>query len=170
MPGPPPKRQAERRRRNKTTESGASNEAETLVVSHADMEDTTLVKAPAPNPHWHPLARMQYEAAKRSAMRELYEPTDWAQLFVLCQTLSDHLSEQFVGFTPTGEIIREVQAMNGSTLAAILKGFSSLMFAEGDRRRLRLEVERRAAGHAAAAAPTGETVSQTRQTRLTVVS
>lgn len=170
MKGPIPKRESERRRRNTTTESGVSNAVDKLVVDPAVMDDTSMVPAPTPDPNWHPLARMQYEAAKRSAIRELYEPTDWAQLFILCDQLSQQLEEQVIGFTPTGEVIRATQPMNGSTLAAVLKGFAALLFTEGDRRRLRIEVERQAGAAVSAAPPTGETVANARSARLTVVS
>lgn len=172
IPGPMPKREAERRRNAKTTESGVSNAVQHVVVDPAVMDDTSLVKCPAPNPEWHPVAMMQYEAARRSAIREFFEPTDWSVLFVLCEQLSSHLRPQPIVIQSgpeAGTVIYEVVPMNGATLNAVITGLTNLMFTEGARRRLRIEVER-VAGSAAArveATATGENVIQlTRERRL----
>lgn len=173
LSGPIPKREAERRRNAKTTESGVSNAVQHVTVDPAVMDDTSLVKAPAANPQWHPIAAMQYEAAKRSAIREFFEPTDWSVLFVLCEQLSSHLNPQPIVIQAgpeAGTVIYEVVPMNGATLNSFITGFTNLMFTEGARRRLRIEVER-VAGSAAArveAQATGENVIQmTRERRLT---
>lgn len=148
-----------------------STEVQKVVVDPAVMEDTSLVKAPAPNPDWHPVAMMQYEAAKRSAIREFFEPTDWSTLFVICETLSAHLNPQPVVIQQgrdAGQVVMVTQPMTGATLGAILSGLTNLMFSEGSRRRLRIEVER-VAGSAAARkpeAPTGDNVIQLRTERL----
>ena len=144
--GPPPKREEERRRTNKTTETGESTAVERLVVDPAKLADTTTVPAPAANPAWGPIPNMVYEAAKRSAMRELYEPTDWAQLFIICEALNQGFSPQEVVIQNgpmAGQTVEVVQPIGGAVLTSIMKGLSSLMFTEGDRRRVRLEVERK---------------------------
>ena len=159
-----PKRTEERRRRNKTTDAGYSNEVESVVVDPAALEDTSLVAAPAPNPDWHWLAKMQYEAAKRSAIRDFYEPTDWAQLFVLCETLSTHMSDRQVYNKEAGEFEWVgPEPMNGATLGAILKGFSNLMFDEGTRRKLRIEVTRVVGSAQPQAQPPGVTDIRTKR-------
>lgn len=169
--GPPPKRSEERRRRNKTTEGGANAEPQKVIVDPAVMDDTSMVPAPGPNPEWHWLAKMLYDSAKRSAVREFYEPTDWAQLFFLCEQISIHMSAQPVVVQSgpnAGEVVHVVLPMPGGVLASILKGFQSMMFAEADRRRLRIEVERQAGSAAARQeAPTAENVVKLRQRRLT---
>src|SRR6478609_2625113 len=92
--GPIPKRQAERRRRNKTDAAGESNDVQTLIVDPDEMMDVSMVDAPDPDPNWHPLALMTYERVKRSAVRELYDHSDWALLLIACDQLSRNLNAQ----------------------------------------------------------------------------
>lgn len=169
IPGPPPKREEERRRRNTTTESGVSNEVQKVVVYHDDMEDVSLVPVPPPNPEWHPLAMMTYWAARRSAIREFYEPSDWSVLFLLCEQIHRSLQPQPI-YTKDGDYVGEQEvAITGQSLSSILKGLGSLMFMEGDRRKLRVEIEREAGSAAArqqVAAPTGDNVIDIRHARL----
>lgn len=168
--GPVPKREEERRRRNKTDDSGASSAAQKIIVDPMVMEDTSLVRAPAPNPAWHPIAGMVYDAAKRSAIREFYEPSDWAALFVVVETISAQLNPQAVvvqNGQMAGTVVMVEQAMTGATLNAIMTSLNSLMFTEGARRRVRIEVERQAGSAAARVeAPTGENVIDIRRERL----
>lgn len=171
LTGPIPKREEERRRRNKTTDSGQSNAAQKVVVSHEAMEDPFLVAAPAPNPDWHPIAKQAYWAARRSAIREFYEPSDWSALFVLLEQLSRWLNPQEV-LVQQGELagttVEMVVPMPGGVLSSIMKGLNDLMFMEGGRRRLRLEIERESGSAAARqpAVPTGENVISIRTKRL----
>jgi hypothetical protein len=162
--GPPPKRSEERRRVNKTTESGTRVEPEKHVVDPAVMADPTLVAAPDPNPKWHWLPLMQYEAARTSAIRDFYEPTDWAQLFFLCETLDMHLRDREV-YNPLLEqfVTEAAEPINGAVIGALLKGFSALMFTDGDRRRLRLEIERVVPTAGPAAQPAGVTDIRSRR-------
>jgi hypothetical protein len=138
------KRAAERRRTNTTTESGAPvTTVDDVVQINAAMIADARVPAPDPDPDWHPIALMQWEAAEQSGQRLFYEPSDWAYLFLLCNELSLELNEKVIGFSERdGEVIYAVQPMAGAKLAAIMKGFTALMVTEGDRRRLRLELER----------------------------
>ena len=159
-----PKRSETRRRRNKTDESGNSIEITRITADPKSLEDTTLVGAPDPNPDWHWLPKMQYEAAKRSAIRDFFEPTDWAQLFLLCETLDAHLQDQEEFNPVTGEIeMMPPKPLNGATLGAMLKGFAALMFTEGDRRRMRIEIERVNAPTGPVEAPPGVTDIRTRR-------
>jgi hypothetical protein len=168
--GPIPKKQAERRRRNKTDGAGQPNDVQTLVVDPDAMMDVSMVDAPAPDPDWHPLALMTYERVKRSAVRELYDHSDWALLLIACDQLSRHLKPQPIVVQSglmAGQVVYVEVPMNGSSLAGITKVFSSLLMAEGDRRRLRIEVERRPGSAAATMeAPTGENVISIRRDRL----
>lgn len=169
-----PKREEERRRRNKTTEAGAPITVERVVADPALLADTSLVPAPSPNPRWHPIAMMTYEAAKRSAIRDFYEPTDWAQLFIVCETIHRAMSDQVKpmvvsrGELEGSEIIdHPIQnpVIDGGTLNAINRALASLMFSEGERRKVRLQVERLADPTIMPQA-TGENVIQLRMGRL----
>lgn len=137
MPGPVPKRESQRRRRKPEAE-----------VEKA--EGARRVRAPRADPKWHPVARAWFNALGRSGQARFYEPSDWALAVVMAESMSRDLSPQFVGFEQgTDEEGHEfskasLQAlpMKGASLAAYLKGMSNLLVTEGDRRRLRLELER----------------------------
>lgn len=157
--GPIPKRSEERRRRNARTEAGESTETDKLVVSG----DAPYLSAPDPDPEWDPVAGEIYTAALESAQAIYYEPSDIAVLRMLCESISRDLGEQFVGINEeTGEVVKDRIPMKGASLSAYLKGFQALMLLEGDRRRLRLEIERRNALDGAVAALTDEDVVKDR--------
>lgn len=142
MVGPIPKRSAERRRRNTTTESGVSN-IPTAVPVVADDMDIRPVQMPEPGAKWHPVAVDTYESFGHSGMRIFYEPSDWMRLFWLCDQLSQNLKPQFCGINEvTGEPTMSVKVMPGSTITAMLRGFASAGASEGDRRQMRIELER----------------------------
>lgn len=163
MPGPPPKRDAERRRRNKP-------DVETITI---DVESLMLepIEIPKVDEGWHPVARQWYESLARSGQAVFYEPSDWATAYALAETLSRELNPQFVSYVDkeSGETMAEWVTMpiKGSSLSAILKGMTSLMVTEGDRRRLSIELERKRARDEAAAAVAGvASISQQRQRHL----
>ena len=154
---------------NRTTESGASNEVTTVYADPEALEDTTQVMAPAPNPEWHAIALMQYEAAKLSAVRDFFEPTDWAQIFLLCEALSGYLKPQNVVIQNgpnAGDVVEVEQAMPAAALAALIKGFGALMFTEGERRRMRIEVERTNGQTILKKQATGDELAKRRESRL----
>ena len=91
--GPIPKRSEERRRRNDRTEAGESTEAEELEV-----EGT--VEIPTPDDSgWHAIAKTLWKSVTESAFIRFYEPSDWAVLELVCESLSRDLGEQVVGIT-----------------------------------------------------------------------
>lgn len=138
--GPIPKRSEERRRRNARTEAGESTDVDTLEV------DDDLVEAPPVNEDWDPLVQRFYTSVVDSAFTRFYEPSDWMVLQVTCESLSRDLGEQFLGIAEkTGEALYGVIPLKGASLTAYAKIWSSLMLTEGDRRRMRLEIERKSA-------------------------
>lgn len=132
MPGPVPKRSSQRRRRNKVDIDNAAG--------------ALIVRQPAANRKWHSVARRWYEALARSGQATYYEPSDWATAYLIAESMSRDLNEQFVGFTEDGEVIREVLPLKGASLTAYLRAMSNLLVTEGDRRRLHLELDRPGAG------------------------
>lgn len=169
--GPMPKRTAERRRRNKTSESGDSLEVTRVEVDEAELEKEPVGALPTPK-DWDETAAAVYDSLKRSGMRIFYEPSDWAQAYLLCEQIDKHLKPQVVMgpegavLDGEGDIMMRVVPMPGSTLSAIIKGFTALGMAEGDRRRMKIELER------GATAPTlpegaGANVTSIRKNRLT---
>ncbi|EKF22992.1 hypothetical protein C731_2995 [Mycolicibacterium hassiacum DSM 44199] len=87
----------------------------------------------------HPLIEEMYESIKKSAAVKYYEPTDWQFARLALYTLNQELiAAQHQG--------KPIGAMK---LTAINQMLSALLLTEGDRRRVRLEIER------APADPTG---------------
>jgi hypothetical protein len=130
--GPIPKRSEERRRRNKP-----ESPAETVEVAG------TVEMPPAPR-GWHAIARGLYESLQDSGQSKFFEPSDWQAAYLLCESLSRDLKPQAVGVSlVTGKILKARQPLKGASLAAYLKAFSALGVAEGDRRRMGIEISRR---------------------------
>lgn len=121
--------------------------ARTEVVNLDEIDDEILERAevgmiPAIE-SWHPIAKQWYESLNNSGQKIFYQPSDWATAYVLAESLSRDLKPQFVGVNEeTGEVIMQAIPLKGASLSAYLKGFSSLLGTEGDRRRLQLELER----------------------------
>jgi hypothetical protein len=115
MPGPLPKRSEERSRRNKPENEGG------IALSKGNR---VPFKVPAVDGAWHPRAKQWYRALSRSGMREYYELSDYEMARVLCDALTDYY--------------RRPSAM---MLATILQGMTSLGVTEGERRRMRIELE-----------------------------
>lgn len=136
--GPPPKKDAERRRRNKS-EGNSSIPAEVVNLDDRLGGD---VEIPAPDENWHPIALQIYESQTRSGQVLWMEPSDWAVLFLLCESISRDLKPQVIGITEDGEVKMAIIPLKGASLTSYLKGMASLMMLEGDRRKVRLELER----------------------------
>lgn len=138
MPGPVPKRKAQRRRQN------------TDGVEIESAPGAPRVRVPRADPKWHPVARAWFNSLGRSGQARFYEPSDWALATLMAESMSRDLAPQFVGFeegtdSEGNAFVRpclQRLPMKGASLAAYLKGMSNLLVTEGDRRRLRLELER----------------------------
>lgn len=117
MPGPVPKRSSQRRRRNKP-EGG-------LTVVEMPLAP---VEVPEPSGEWHPLAREWFVSLGRSGQSQFFEPSDWAVARVCAHLMSQELS--------SGKSVRSMM------VAEITKLMGSLLSTEGDRRRVRLELQR----------------------------
>lgn len=84
------------------------------------------VRWPEADEHWHPIARMLWDAAQESGQRDYYQQTDVALMFSLCEDLSRYKS----GGKRSGQMLQTIYSALGS-----------LLVTEGDRRRLRIELE-----------------------------
>lgn len=114
MPGPTPKRSAERRRRNQVDVDSAPN--------------VPAVRLGPEPPEWlvaDGLGLFWYESLRTSGQAVYYTSSDWASAAIIAKAI-DAFDKR-----PSAHM-----------LAAILSGFSSLAATEGDRRRLRIELER----------------------------
>lgn len=130
MPGPPPKRSDQRRRTNKPA----------VPVDKA--EGAGPFEPPAADEGWHPVAVQWFSSLAGSGQARFYEPSDWATAFVIAESMSREFKPQVVGVDLEGKPIFAKVPPKGASLAAWLKGMTALMVTEGDRRRLRLELER----------------------------
>ena len=85
---------------------------------------------PPANPEWDEVATMLYNSVGESGIREFYEASDWALLYLLCDDLSyiRHQKEETGKYT----------ALIYQTVISALNG---LGLTEGDRRRIRIELD-----------------------------
>lgn len=177
MPGPPPKRSEERRRRNKDVVETTKVDLDTLVSKDVEIPEPPVryvdedgEELEEPEWVWHPTAMLLWDSAQRSGQSIFLEPSDWASLYMMCEQV--HLSLQpkptVIGENADGEpIIRYLLLpMPGSTLGGIQKMMSSLMMLEGDRRKLRVELERKKQRDAAASGGNVTSISKTRADRF----
>lgn len=137
MNGPIPKHSDDRVRRNK--------------VDTTKITVTGRVDVPPAHEKWHPIAREWYESLAESGQAKLYEPSDWATAYLVAESLSRDLKPQVVGIHPdSGEPTMAVVPLKGTSLTAYLKAMGVLLVTEGDRRRMQVEITRRAAAPAPA--------------------
>lgn len=122
--GPIPKRSEERRRRNK--DDGPE------LVQAPSGPPPDLPDLPEPDPLWHPIATDWYLSLQESGQAQFYEPSDWAVARYAAELMSRGLSSD--------------RAPNGQYVAALNSVMTSLLTTEGDRRRARMELERKPVG------------------------
>jgi hypothetical protein len=122
--GPIPKRSEERRRRNK-------DDGPELIQAPAG-QPKGLPDLPEPSPLWDPIATDWYLSLRQSGQAAFYEPSDWAVARYAAELMSRVLDCSERG-------------PNGQLVAALNSVMSSLLTTEGDRRRARMELERKPA-------------------------
>lgn len=160
MPGPIPKRSEERRRRNKPDRPvdrvAIGSDIDDLFGDGApDPELENRIQGedlpPAEKPdadydNWHPLAIELYESLSESGQKIFYEASDWAIARVLCESLSRDLQPQWIntGTPEEPKMEKQILPLKGANLSAYLKGFAALGMTEGDRRRMSIELSRKA--------------------------
>ncbi|MFD8257746.1 hypothetical protein ACFV19_02115 [Streptomyces griseoluteus] len=82
-------------------------------------------KAASPNPRWHPIAKRLWDSLKQSGQADFYQQSDWALAYSLCEDLSYY---------------KKSGKRSGQMLQTIYSAFERLLVAEGDRRRVRIEL------------------------------
>lgn len=95
--------------------------------SPADLQDL-----PEPDELWHPIAADWYLSLRESGQSAFYEPSDWAMARYAAHVMS--------------QVLLSDRGPNGQLVAALNSVMSSLLTTEGDRRRARMELERKPAG------------------------
>lgn len=83
------------------------------------------VTIPEADPDWHPIAKMIWESAQTSGQADYYQDTDYALLYSICEDIS---------------VYKDNSRRNGQILSSLYSTLGRLMFTEGDRRSLRLEL------------------------------
>lgn len=86
------------------------------------------VTFPDPDPNWHPIAVDMYLGLRDSGMAEFYQPSDVAMARYACELMSRNLNQG--------------QRVSGQLASTIASLFTTLGATEGDRRRLRIELDR----------------------------
>lgn len=133
--GPIPKTEAELAR---PRERRGSDEQETL---HGERRAVTWA-IPA-DPDWHPIAKHIYESVATSGQADFYQDSDWAILYSLCDDVSYYKtpSKAVAINRKTGEVHEYEKPRSGQMLQAIMSGLSALLLTEGERRRVRMELQ-----------------------------
>ncbi len=119
--GPIPERSEARRRRNKP------DGPDLVQASSGPPEE--MPDLPGPDPLWHPIAADWYLSLRESGQSAFYEPSDWAMARYAAHVMS--------------QVVLSDRGPNGQLVAALNSVMSSLLTTEGDRRRARMELERK---------------------------
>jgi hypothetical protein len=116
--GPVPKRSDQRRRTN--------SPAAEKVPSRPLARGTYKIPLPASG-NWHETAKKWYQSLGHSGQSKWYEPSDWMDAYVAASVLSEML---------------EAERLSAMLYAAWSSHASRLLVTEGDRRRVRIELEK----------------------------
>lgn len=130
--GPAPKRDAER-----AGHRSAEYAADKVALNEA-------VEVPPAKESWHETALAWYASLAKSGQSRFYEPSDWAKAWLLADALSEYCTDVAIGpaYDDNGKPITGRFA-NAATLKVLLSEMASLGVTEQDRRRMRIEVERK---------------------------
>ena len=106
-----------------------SKEEKDSIVKAPSGPPTDLPDLPEPDALWHPIATDWYLSLQQSGQAAFYQPSDWAMARYAAELMSRGLQSD--------------RPPNGQYVAALNSVMSSLLTTEGDRRRARIELERR---------------------------
>ncbi|WP_385618554.1 hypothetical protein PXH67_06290 [Streptomyces sp. P8-A8] len=101
-----------------------------------------LPNLPEPDGHWHDIATDWYMSLRESGQAVFYQPSDWAMARYAAELMSRLLSAD------------KDKMPNGQAVAALDSVMARLLTTEGDRRRARIELERKPAAKTAPASVT----------------
>lgn len=118
--GPVPKPSHQRRRRNKP----APGEPTATTVAAPKPN----VKVPRVSPSWHPAMKEWYRSLKRSRQSAYYEDSDWQAAHLAATIMSIELNED--------------GPVKAATWAEFNRVSANLLTTEGERRRLRVELNK----------------------------
>lgn len=123
--GPIPKRSEERMGHRSKQQKNSRVQAPSGPP--ADLPDL-----PEPDPLWHPIATDWYLSLQESGQAAFYQPSDWAMARYAAELMSRGLASD--------------RPSNGQYVSALDSVMARLLTTEGDRRRARIELERKPAG------------------------
>lgn len=150
MRGPIPKRSEDRIRRNKPAAAEG--------ITHGVARKATK---PAADKNWHPIAKRLYTSLGKSGQSDFYQSSDWALAHSICDDLSRYKkaedaaeaaaarADEWYSLSPEERKERGLpdkpphvpKGGSAMKLGSIYEALSRLMVTEGDRRRLRLELQ-----------------------------
>lgn len=131
MPGPVPKREEELAR-PRSRKGGDQQE-----VTHGELREVSHRLDPSPD--WDPMVVNLYNSALTSGQSDFYQDSDWAKFYVLCHELHHYMHPPEWA---DKDGVLHAGKRNGQILTAIMSGLESLLLTEGDRRRVRLELQK----------------------------
>ena len=106
-----------------------SKEEKDSVTKAPSGPPADLPELPGADPLWHPIAADWYLSLRESGQAAFYQPSDWA----VARYAADLMSK----------VLLSERGPNGQLVAALNSVMSSLLTTEGDRRRARMELERK---------------------------
>lgn len=129
--GPIPKREDQRVRRNET-------EIPTEKVTAIGVVPVPDLSIGIEDPH--PFVVAFYESIRQSAQSRFYEPSDWFTAILMLRALNEELNAVYL----SGDNEGKKKPIGPMKLQIINQMGSTLLLTEGDRRRVRMEIERNA--------------------------
>ena len=92
---------------------------------------------------WHPIAIQIYESVATSGQAQYYQDSDWAILYSICEDISYYKTPTVSTWVDkkTGEIKEYPKPRSGQMLASIMGSLTTLLLTEGDRRKVRMELQ-----------------------------
>ena len=95
------------------------------------------------DPDWHPIATQLYESVKTSGQSDFWQDSDWAIFYSLCEDISYYKtpSKATAINRKTGEAHEYDKPRSGQMLQAIMSNLQDLLLTEGQRRRVRMELQ-----------------------------
>lgn len=86
-----------------------------------------VVEVPTADASWHPIATSWYKALGESGQSRFYEPSDWAAAYYIAEVMTRNL---------------ESEKFSAVLFSSIWSAMNDLLTTEGDRRRVRMELQR----------------------------
>lgn len=128
MPGPVPNR-SEDLARDRSRKGGAHlhqeiTKGKAYPVAHVD-----------PDPEWGKIARMLWDSLALSGQSAFYQQSDWAYAYHVCDELDAYKRPV------TDRNGNEYRKLSGQMFMALNAAMEKLLLTEGDRRRVRIELE-----------------------------